>query len=456
MVNNNEILLRGPDGPKKQNSHTNGDIQTPPTACEQTATLVVTASAQDEVCLVAQNVQTWNPVTSSSRCDTSDSSGSSSSSDSESDNDSDQSTCDHLELPRSILPLSDYEIEEIEGRTGPDTTINDNDHDPSQNRANTEAPRKMVKRLKKHHRTIKATCRDIRRCFESTRKNRILNQLKLLCKQVRSAQKDEVSSNRVCEAKWKSNEDRWYRCGKWTLNHDGTYDVVFADGDLKKGVLPSEIRIPPSYVPETFWRLIFYLAAVSKEHSNGKFRRKIIKFSEQFHQDNGYIRYMHSMSSESCEYLTSDDEQNSQDFRTDDPQLQNEQPRSASMALQLRSRRIKYKEDPDFTLVQKDAFREVYVNTGRGIGNRVVIRLQKLKRRKWIVIVSGLDAALDLRRILKQLKKQLACNGCIKHESMPDGSVANILHVQGNHQQGVFDFLVGNDIVDREQVVLRG
>lgn len=99
-----------------------------------------------------------------------------------------------------------------------------------------------------------------------------------------------------------------------------------------------------------------------------------------------------------------------------------------------------------------DAFDEVNAAEGLGSGNKVHIRVQQRNRRKCILTVQGLDDDLDLKKICKALRKNLQCNGNVTK----DKEYGDILQLQGDHREAVKQFLIGQEIVMPNQLMVHG
>mmetsp|Transcript_61701 Transcript_61701/g.145883 ORF Transcript_61701/g.145883 Transcript_61701/m.145883 type:complete len:111 (+) Transcript_61701:76-408(+) len=82
----------------------------------------------------------------------------------------------------------------------------------------------------------------------------------------------------------------------------------------------------------------------------------------------------------------------------------------------------------------------------------VHIRIQQRTGRKSLTIVEGLSAQLDLKAILKALKKQHCCNGSIL-ESEESGDV---IQLQGDQRQNVATFLTAEGICKKDNVKVHG
>ena len=98
-----------------------------------------------------------------------------------------------------------------------------------------------------------------------------------------------------------------------------------------------------------------------------------------------------------------------------------------------------------------DAFDEAFQAAGHQV-DKVHIRVQQRNRKKCVVSVQGLADDLDLPRILKALKKLFQCNGAI----VKDEEYGEIIQLQGDHRAGIVDFLVSEEIVPRESIVVHG
>jgi translation initiation factor 1 len=99
-----------------------------------------------------------------------------------------------------------------------------------------------------------------------------------------------------------------------------------------------------------------------------------------------------------------------------------------------------------------DAFDEVNQAEGVGSGNKVHIRVQQRNRRQCILTVQGLDDDLDLKGICKALRKNLNCNGTV----VKDKEYGEIIQLQGDHRGPVSEFLVDQQIITKDQLVIHG
>jgi len=89
---------------------------------------------------------------------------------------------------------------------------------------------------------------------------------------------------------------------------------------------------------------------------------------------------------------------------------------------------------------------------GDGLKKLVHIRVQQRNGRKCITTVQGLDSALDLKKILKAIKKAECCNGTV----VEDGEMGEVLQFQGDQRDAVGKFLTENEIVEAKNVKKHG
>eukprot|EP01138_Halocafeteria_seosinensis_P005673 gb/GECG01005800.1/.p1 GENE.gb/GECG01005800.1/~~gb/GECG01005800.1/.p1 ORF type:complete len:112 (+),score=15.94 gb/GECG01005800.1/:1-336(+) len=100
-----------------------------------------------------------------------------------------------------------------------------------------------------------------------------------------------------------------------------------------------------------------------------------------------------------------------------------------------------------------DAGGDAFSGTGAEGGSKVHIRVQQRNGRKCITSIQGLDDDLDLKRILKYLKKRYNCNGSI----IKDKELGEVIQLQGDQRQNVREFLLGEEIYDKpERIVIHG
>jgi len=69
------------------------------------------------------------------------------------------------------------------------------------------------------------------------------------------------------------------------------------------------------------------------------------------------------------------------------------------------------------------------------------IRIQQRNGRKTLTTVEGIPTKFDLKKILKVIKKQFACNGTIVN----DEKAGDVIQLQGDQRNAVKDFLVDKE-----------
>jgi len=69
--------------------------------------------------------------------------------------------------------------------------------------------------------------------------------------------------------------------------------------------------------------------------------------------------------------------------------------------------------------------------------NKIHIRIQQRNGRKTLTTVSGIPSKFDLKKILKVIKKEFACNGTVVN----DEKVGDVIQLQGDQRNNVRTFL---------------
>lgn len=83
---------------------------------------------------------------------------------------------------------------------------------------------------------------------------------------------------------------------------------------------------------------------------------------------------------------------------------------------------------------------------------KIHVRVQQRSGRKCITTVAGMADDLDLKRILKAMKKNFSCNGAI----VKDRDEGEVIQLSGDQRTNINDFLYGMEICTPGQVVLHG
>merc|ERR1712188_118035 len=86
-------------------------------------------------------------------------------------------------------------------------------------------------------------------------------------------------------------------------------------------------------------------------------------------------------------------------------------------------------------------------------GNRgeVHIRVQQRNGRKCLTTVQGLAADLDIKKILKYIKKAFNCNGTVVNDKAGD-----VIQLQGDQRGNVQKFLTHENICTKDEVKVHG
>lgn len=80
------------------------------------------------------------------------------------------------------------------------------------------------------------------------------------------------------------------------------------------------------------------------------------------------------------------------------------------------------------------------------------IRVQQRNGRKCITTVQGLNPALDLKKIMKAIKKSKCCNGTV----VEDEAMGQVLQFQGDQRDAVKAFLVENELCPESGIKKHG
>ncbi|KAJ1272901.1 hypothetical protein BS78_06G238300 [Paspalum vaginatum] len=112
--------------------------------------------------------------------------------------------------------------------------------------------------------------------------------------------------------------------------------------------------------------------------------------------------------------------------------------------------------DDDLQLTPFDPFADAEgadaKDGGGGAGAAVHIRVQQRNGRKTLTTVQGLSAAYSYPRILRDLKRELCCNGVV----VEDEELGSVIQLQGDHRKKVAAFLVKAGMVTKPNVKVHG
>lgn len=73
--------------------------------------------------------------------------------------------------------------------------------------------------------------------------------------------------------------------------------------------------------------------------------------------------------------------------------------------------------------------------------NYIHIRIQQRNGRKTLTTVQGIPKKFELKKILKVIKKDFACNGTI----VVDSEMGEVIQLQGDQRKGVQEFLTSKE-----------
>jgi translation initiation factor 1 len=80
------------------------------------------------------------------------------------------------------------------------------------------------------------------------------------------------------------------------------------------------------------------------------------------------------------------------------------------------------------------------------------LRIQQRNGRKTLTTIQGLPQELDQKKLLKAFKKVFACNGTI----VDDEEMGQVIQLQGDHRQKVYNFLIEERIASKDDVKVHG
>ncbi|KLO13514.1 eukaryotic translation initiation factor SUI1 [Schizopora paradoxa] len=92
-----------------------------------------------------------------------------------------------------------------------------------------------------------------------------------------------------------------------------------------------------------------------------------------------------------------------------------------------------------------DPFKDDILDETESVGtqaNDIHIRIQQRNGRKSLTTLQGIGKEYDLRKILKEFKREFACNGNI----VEDDELGKVIQLQGDQRGKIYNFLVKNDV----------
>ncbi|ODV92404.1 hypothetical protein CANCADRAFT_86486 [Tortispora caseinolytica NRRL Y-17796] len=103
----------------------------------------------------------------------------------------------------------------------------------------------------------------------------------------------------------------------------------------------------------------------------------------------------------------------------------------------------------DLKFYGEDPFAE---NDNNDIGHYIHIRIQQRNGRKTLTTVQGIPKELDLKKLLRALKKEFACNGTL----VDNVEMGQVIQLQGDQRMNALKFLTTECGVDKKAVKIHG
>mmetsp|Transcript_1623 Transcript_1623/g.2688 ORF Transcript_1623/g.2688 Transcript_1623/m.2688 type:complete len:114 (-) Transcript_1623:160-501(-) len=82
----------------------------------------------------------------------------------------------------------------------------------------------------------------------------------------------------------------------------------------------------------------------------------------------------------------------------------------------------------------------------------VHIRVQQRNGRKCLTTVQGINAKIDLKKVIKAFKKEFACNGTV----IEDDEFGKVIQLQGDQRNNAASFLTKQGICSKDAVKVHG
>lgn len=91
---------------------------------------------------------------------------------------------------------------------------------------------------------------------------------------------------------------------------------------------------------------------------------------------------------------------------------------------------------------------EPNVKEENGLVDYIDLRIAKGHGKKLITLIEGLPSNIDTKKIVKVLSKLLACAGTIIEK--------NVLMFQGDHRNAIRDWIIKEQIAEKERIKIHG
>ena len=86
------------------------------------------------------------------------------------------------------------------------------------------------------------------------------------------------------------------------------------------------------------------------------------------------------------------------------------------------------------------------------IRKKIHIRIQQRNSRKSITTIQGLDESIDLKKVLKYMKRNFQCNGKV----FMDPIYGEIIQLQGDQREISREFMIDMGIITNEEIHIHG
>ena len=82
----------------------------------------------------------------------------------------------------------------------------------------------------------------------------------------------------------------------------------------------------------------------------------------------------------------------------------------------------------------------------------VHVRVQQRNGRKSLTTVQGINPKVDLKKVVKGLKKEFCCNGTV----VEDPNFGQVIQLQGDQRQNVQTFLIKEKLATKDNIKIHG
>ena len=95
---------------------------------------------------------------------------------------------------------------------------------------------------------------------------------------------------------------------------------------------------------------------------------------------------------------------------------------------------------------------QAITSTKKKKNNEIHIRVQQRNGRKSLTTVQGINPKVDLKKVVKGLKKEFCCNGTV----VEDPNFGQVIQLQGDQRQNVQTFLIKEKLATKDNIKVRG